>query len=79
MFGMCRFLDGVLSLQDLVDTFHRGQTLGDVIARLRELFQRLDDAVEDHHVVDERRTCDGLVVQYEDASEPQHDDDHQCA
>ena len=74
-----RLFDRVLRLQDLVDTLHRGQTLGDAVACLREVLQGVDDGIEHHHVVDEDRPREGVVVQHEHAAEPQHDHDHDGA
>ena len=53
MLRIRRFLNGVVCHQDLVHTLHRGQTLGDVVTCLREIFQGVDDGVEHHHIVDE--------------------------
>ena len=69
-FRTCHLLDGVLCHQDLIDTFHRGQTLGDVIACFREVLQRIDDGVEHHHVVDEDRTGKRVVIKNEYTTEP---------
>ena len=76
MLRLGHLLDGVLGHQDLVDTLHRGQALGDVVACLRELFQRIDNRVEHHHVIDEDRSGERVVVQYQHTAEPQHDDNH---
>ena len=73
------FLDVVLGHQYLVHALHRGQSRRDVVAGLREFLQRVDDAVENHQVIDERTARDGGVVQHLHAAEPQHDDNHHRA
>ena len=75
--GIGRVLDGVLRLQDHVDAVHAGQAQGDVVEGLGEFLQRVDDAVEDNHVEDERGGVHRGVVRAQDqrAAEPQHDDD----
>ena len=47
------FLDGVLGHQDFVDTLHRGQSLGNIVGSLREVFQGVNDAVEHYHIINE--------------------------
>ena len=76
---MFRLSDGVLGQQYLVHTLHRGQSLRYVIACLGEVLQGIDDGVEHHHIVDEYRTGQGLVVQHEHATKPEHDDDEDGA
>ena len=74
--GMLGFVDGILGVEDLVDALHGGETFGDLVAGLRELFHRCDDAVEDDQVEDERRGVDGrLVGEDEGAAEPQDEND----
>ena len=51
LLGVLRFLDGVLSHQNLIDTLHRSQSLGDVIPYLRHLLQGVDNRIEDHHII----------------------------
>ena len=68
--------DGIGGAQNLVDALHRGKSALDVVARLGEVFGGIDDAVENHHVVDELGCCDGIgATQNECASKPQHDGD----
>ena len=67
--------DFYLCLQYLVDTVHGGKTLRDVVACLRELLQRVDDAVEHDEIEDDGRTVDASVVENENTSKPQYDDD----
>ena len=76
---LCRLFDMVLGFQDLVDALHRGKAFGDIVSCLGKVLQRLYDAVEDHHVIDECRTREGVAVEHEDAAEPQDNDDHHCA
>ena len=38
-----------------------------------------DDAVQDYHVVDERRSAQPFAVEHEHSAEPQHYDNHQRA
>ena len=67
--------DFYLCLQYLVDTVHGGKTFRDVVACLRELFQWIDDAVEHDEIEDDGRTVDASVVENENTSKPQYDDD----
>ena len=71
--------DGHLGHQYLVHALHRGQSFGNVVAGTGEIFQRVDDAVKDGHVVDERGAVDASVAQHQHATEPQHDDYHHRA
>ena len=48
--------------QDFVNTFHTGQSLRDVVAGLRKLLQRVDEAVKHNQVEDEGWCFDGAVV-----------------
>ena len=59
---MLRLLDVALGHEYLVHALHRGETLGYVVARLREFFQRIDDAVEYNEIVDERGAAQSHVV-----------------
>ena len=43
MYWFFRFLDVVLCQKYLVNTFHRGKTLGDVVSSLGEVLKRLND------------------------------------
>ena len=79
MLGMLRLLDIVLGHEDLIHTLHRGHALGDIVTGLGELLQRVDDAVQDDQVIDERRTGDAGIVKHLYATEPQDDDDHHRA
>ena len=73
-------LDGIVGFEDLVDAFHGCESFRDGVAGLRELFQRVDDAVQDDHVVDEGRRVDGRVVREDErAAEPEDDADHDGA
>ena len=76
MLGVLGLLDIVLGQQNLIHTLHRSQSLGDVIAGLGELFQRIDDAIENDEVVDKGGSADGGIVQYLDTTEPEHDNNH---
>ena len=77
--GLLRVVDGHFGLQYLVHALHGGQTLRNVVAGLAELLERIDDGVEHHEVVDESRAAQRVVVQYENAPHPKHDDDHHRA
>ena len=73
---MHRFFNGVLGVENLVDTLHGCESLGDGIAGLGEFLQGIDDAVENHHIEYERGRVDGRVVRENKRSaEPEHDDD----
>ena len=68
--------DGVLGLENEIDTVHGGEAEGNLIGGLRELLQRVDDAVEDDHVEDEGGGIDEVALaEDEETAEPQHDDD----
>ena len=76
-FGIFRFADGVLRLEDGVDALHGGEALGDAVGGFGEVFDRLDDAVEDGHVGHEGRGVDdGLLAEDQGAAEPEDDGDH---
>ena len=77
--GVGRLLYGVLCLEDLVDALHRCEALGYVVACLGEVFERVDDRVEHHEIIDERRSRQDLLVEHQDAAHPQHDDDEHRA
>ena len=71
------FLYVVLGVHDLVYSFHGGESLRYVVAGLRELLQRGEDAVEDGHVEYEGRSVDrSLFSKDQRTSEPEHDHDH---
>ena len=77
MFRGLLVLDFDLGFQNLVDTLHTCQSLWDIVARLGEILQRVDDAVEHHEVEDDGRTIDSAVIQNQDTAKPQyyHDED----
>ena len=75
VFRIFLVLDFYLSLQYLVDTVHGCKTFRDVVACLRELFQWVDDAVEHDEIEDDGRTIDTTIVENEDSTKPQYDDD----
>ena len=52
--GLCRFLDGVVGLEDKVDTVHGCQSDRYLIGGLRQFLDRIDDTIQDDHVEDER-------------------------
>ena len=74
------FLDGVYSLEDFVYALHGGHALRYVVGRLGEIFQGLDEAVEDDHVEDEGGSVDAAVVgEDEGAAVPEDEDDEHGA
>ena len=74
---MLRLLDGVISFQDEVDTVHGSQSEGYLVSGSREFFQRIDDAIEYHHIEDERGGVNKVrLMQNEESAEPQHHDDN---
>ena len=77
MFRVLLVLDFDLGFQNLVDTLHTCQSLWDIVTRLGEFLQRVDDAVEHHEVEDDGRTIDSAVIQNQDTAKPQyyHDED----
>ena len=73
-FRLLRLDDVVLRVQNLVDPLHRGHTLRDGVPSLREILDRVDDAVEDHHIINEYRRVDcRFSSEDQRSSEPQHD------
>ena len=70
MLGILRFLDVILGHQNLVHTLHRGQSLRNVVTSLREFLQGIDDAVQNHQVIDKGGTRHGGIVQHLHATEP---------
>ena len=70
MFRVLLVLDFDLGFQNLVDTCHGGETLRNIVARLGEFLQRVDDAVEHHEVEDDGRTVYSAVIQNQDAAKP---------
>ncbi len=73
---MLRFLDGILGLQDEVDAVHRCQSHGNLVGSLRQVLQRIDDAVEDDHEEDEGRCVDEVrLIENQETAKPQYDDD----
>ena len=69
-------LDGVHGRENQIDTLHRSQTLLYRVGRLREVLGRIDDAVKDNQVVDERSRVDAARArENERTAIPQHDTD----
>ena len=79
VYRMLAFLDLYLCLQNLVDPLHGSQTFGNVISGLGKLFQRIDNGVEHHQVIDKLGAAERMVVENKDAADPKHDDDHHRA
>jgi hypothetical protein len=59
MSGIGAFLNRVFRFQYLVYTFHGCQAFRDVVACLREVFQGVDDAIQDDHVENKGRCING--------------------
>ena len=79
MHRMFALPDVALCHEYLVHTLHRRQSLGDVVAGLGKILKRVDDAVENNHVVDERGAAQRAAAQHQRAAKPQHDDNHHRA
>ena len=80
MFGVGSFGNGVFSVQNFVHTFHRGHTLGNVVSSFRKILERLNDAVQNHHVEDKRRGVNRrMVAENERSTIPKHHDNEYCA
>ena len=85
-YGIVEFLDldGTLALADVVaggeypvNPLHRGKALGDVVGGLGKVLDRLDDAVQYHHIEDEGRGVDeGFVLDYQISAEAEHYRNH---
>ena len=79
-FGFCFFFDGVLCFEYVVDAFHGCESHGYHVGLACEVFDGVDDAIEDDHVEDEGGSVDeSVAVQYEPSAEEQYDDDDECA
>ena len=75
-----RVFYGVDGIKNLIDTDHRGQALLNGIHRLRQVLGRINDGVEDDHVVDEFRSLDARsALKYQRSAEPQHYGDSESA
>ena len=73
--GMFEFANGILGQENLVDALHRSHPLGNGVRGFGEIFQRLDDAVENHHIKDEGRRINRAVVREDQgAAVPQNED-----
>ena len=60
--------------QHRVYALQRSQTAADAIGSLTQVLGGVDDRIEDHQIVDERRRIDrGMVAQYQQTTEPQDD------
>ena len=63
-------LDLNFGFENLVDTFHAGKSLWDVVASSGKFLQWVDDAIEHHQVEDDGRSIDTPIIQYQDAAKP---------
>lgn len=54
-YGIIGVLDRIVGREDFVDTFHRGEPFLNGVHCFGELFSGVDDVVENHQVVNERR------------------------
>ena len=78
-FGLQRVFDRVVGIKDFVYALHRCQTFLDGISGFRQVFCRIDDAVENHHIVDECRSIDDVFPGKDECtSKPKHDGDGYC-
>ena len=74
MAWMLFLYDVVRRFQYLIHTLHRRQAARNHIACFREIFQRVDDAVQDNHVIDKGRSIYRRVIaQYQRTAEPQYE------
>ena len=70
-FRLFRLFDVRLCIQHSVNAFQRSHAPPYAVGRAAEVFRRVDDGVENHHVIDERRSVNRRMVgQDEQASEP---------
>ena len=77
LFRSRSFHDGIFRVEYLVDAFHACHALWDIVAGFREVFERLYDTVEYHHIKDKLRRINGRVFSVKDerAAIPENDDD----
>ena len=76
VFGVFDFLNSVGRFQYFVHALHGGHAFGNVVSGFGEVFDRLYDAVKDHHVEDKRRRVDGRTVrENQRAAIPEHQHD----
>ena len=71
--------DVALCHENLINTLHGRHALGDVVAGTRKLFQWVDNAIENHQVINKGGAVEDMLVQYQNATKPQDDDDHHRA
>ena len=56
------FANGIFCQEYFIDALHRSHTFGNRIGSARQIFQRLNHAVKNHHIEDKSRRIDGTVV-----------------
>ena len=76
--GVGGFADGVYGVENFVHTFHRSHAFRYAVRGFGEVLQRLDDAVEDDHVEDERGGIDGGVVGEDECAAVPEDEHDEC-
>ena len=75
MLRMLLLYNRIISFQNFVYTFHGSQSTRYHVAGFREVLQRIDNAVENNHVINEGRGIDGgIVSENQRTSEPKYDD-----
>ena len=75
-----RFFNRILRKEYLVDTFHGGESFGYVVSGFGEFLQRIDNAVQYHQVIDERRGIDcSAITENQRSAKPQYDNDNACS
>ena len=74
------FLQVAFRFENLVHALYGSHALRDVVTCFREILQRVDDAVENHHVENEGRSVEPrLFTQDDDAAESQYNRDQHGA
>ena len=68
------FLNRILSLQNLIHTFHGSQTFRDVISCFCKILQRINDAIQNNHIENECRSFQRrmLIAQNQHTAKPKH-------
>ena len=71
--GILRLLNRINGFQDKINAVHRGKSLWYLIGGSRELFQRVNDAIEDNHIEDKGGGIyEVRIVQNKRTAKPQH-------
>ena len=71
--------DSILRLKNLIHALHRGETLRNIVTSLGKFLKRIDDTIQDYHVIDECRTRESIASKDQHTAKPKDDNDHHRA